>query len=87
MLHLVLRLRGGGGGHPTKTLGFAAGGKIEQVIKKDSYPTDTWHKEAVVVFNVQLLNVACFKEITGFEAPPTPSTLPHTQLPDYHSSR
>ena len=70
-LHLILRLRGGGPG-PVHTLGFGAGGQIEQVIAADPYPPSTWHKEAVVVFNVQLLNAQSFQDVTGFKPPRSP---------------
>ena len=53
-------------------MGIAAGGSIQQTICKDNYPINKWHKEAVIVFNVQILNSDIFETITGHKAPPSP---------------
>lgn len=53
-------------------MAVAAGGKIEQVINQDNSGSDIWRKHTTVVFNVQLLNAACFQAVTGLSPPPTP---------------
>ncbi|KAF2865627.1 integral membrane protein [Massariosphaeria phaeospora] len=66
LVHLVLRLRGGGTG---PEMAIAAGGKISQVIHEDIFP-DAWIPNSTTVLNVQILNSAAYKAVTG-EAPPT----------------
>ena len=72
-IHLLGRLLGGGS-FSNHELGIAAGGSLQQTIKKDRYPPSTWHKEAVIVFNVQILNAQVFQAITGSKPPPSPIT-------------
>ena len=79
ILHLVLRLRGGGPGLDSgynrrrmAQMGIAAGGKITQVIKKDLTKEDKWHKNISIAFNVQILNSNSFRDITGKAPPSTP---------------
>lgn len=78
-LHMVLRLRGGGDGRDSTKIqrmemGLAAGGKILQSIKKDPHPAEKWNKDVSIVFNVQILNAACFKHVTGRTPPLSPIT-------------
>ena len=70
---MVLRLRGGGGLLPHQ-MAIAAGGSIRQTIRRDPYRSHDWHKNAVIVFNVQILNSDVFECITGHEPPPSPIT-------------
>lgn len=70
---MVLRLRGGGGFLPHQ-MAIAAGGSIRQTIRRDPYRSYDWHKDAVIVFNVQILNSDVFESITGLEPPPSPIT-------------
>lgn len=72
VLHLVLRLRGGGDRYARPTMGVAAGGKIKQVIERDTSKVDDWRKNSTISFNVQLLNATTFEAVTGKQAPPTP---------------
>ncbi|KAF2128768.1 integral membrane protein [Dothidotthia symphoricarpi CBS 119687] len=65
MMHLVFRLQGGGGYEMT----VAAGGKIQQVIKADKNG-EGWLSDRTTVFNVQILNAAVYKAVTG-DAPPS----------------
>lgn len=72
-LHLVPRLRGGGGGHCLpQEMAIAAGGKIKQTVVPDPYSKDIWNRHATVTFNVQILNALCFYSVTGIPAPETP---------------
>ena len=59
---------------PTYQMGVAAGGAIQQTIRSDRNPPYTWHKEAVIVFNVQILNTEVFELITGHQSTPSPIT-------------
>lgn len=70
VLHLVLKLCGGGTGKTEMAL--AAGGKIKQKVHADSYLAEEWDKENRVFFNVQLLTAAAFEAVTGIKAPPSP---------------
>lgn len=74
VLHLVLRLRGGGGGPVNPELGLAAGGLIKQTIVKDTVDPSRWAPEYGTIFNVQILNSEFFKEVTGIAPPSTPVT-------------
>lgn len=71
ILHLVLRLRGGGG-LPEQRMGIAAGGQIRQTVKKDIYPARIWDPSGGNIFNVHTFNSARFQELTGLDPPPTP---------------
>ncbi|KAF2031589.1 hypothetical protein EK21DRAFT_99541 [Setomelanomma holmii] len=66
-LFLILRLRGGGA--PQHEMSVAAGGQIHQVIEKDHLGED-WLVDRTTVFNVQVLNSAVYRAVTG-NAPPT----------------
>ncbi|KAF2826216.1 integral membrane protein [Ophiobolus disseminans] len=66
-LHLILRLRGGYT-PPEHEMTVAAGGKIHQVIHSDDNGQD-WLSDRTTVFNVQILNSAVYKAVTG-SAPP-----------------
>lgn len=70
VLHLVLKLRGGG--HGPIQMALAAGGMIKQRIRPDCHRN--WDKENTIVFNVQILTTAAFEAITGRQAPSTPVT-------------
>ena len=86
---MVLKLRGGGGGPqwPQRNeLGIAAGGLIKQCILKDRYPADIWQPDRTICFNVQILDSAIFRQITGFDPPDTPvsaATYAEHGLPFY----
>lgn len=74
-LHLVSRLRGGGPGKLTNAeLGIAIGGLIKQTIHEDRYSPESWDSDSGTIFNVQVLNSAVFKSITGVDSPETPIT-------------
>ncbi|KAF2195599.1 hypothetical protein K469DRAFT_543570 [Zopfia rhizophila CBS 207.26] len=76
VIHLVLRLRGGGtsniqppvSGQPE--MGIAAGGVIKQSIVRD--PGRLWRKSETKTFNIQILNSIHFRHVTGKEPPKTP---------------
>ncbi|KAF2443479.1 ubiquitin-domain-containing protein [Karstenula rhodostoma CBS 690.94] len=72
-IHLVMRLRGGGfGPHPPpQEMNIAAGGKIKQVIHKDTYENE-WLSDQSTVFNVQILNSAAYQAVTGNPPPSKP---------------
>jgi hypothetical protein len=82
VLHLVLRLRGGGGGpeglmemdkEEQLEMAIAAGGSIKQVILRDQYYDGTWKAKKMVMFNLQLFNASTFASL-GIQVPPTPIT-------------
>ena len=74
IIHLVLRLRGGGGGPSPKdvALGVAPGGLIKQCILEDTNPVTIWERDRTVSFNVQILNSDMFQQVTGKPPPSTP---------------
>lgn len=53
-------------------MAIAGGGNIKQAIVKDIYDPDNWDVENCILFNVNLLPAANFKQLTGLEPPPTP---------------
>ncbi|KAF1988656.1 hypothetical protein K402DRAFT_452856 [Aulographum hederae CBS 113979] len=63
-IHLILRLRGGGPGPTPK----------EQAAYEMGVAADKWNLQRAVIFNVQVLNSAIFKAVTGADPPPTPVT-------------
>jgi hypothetical protein len=74
-LHIVYRLRGGGGGGPTQAeMGVGAGGIIKQYICKDDNDPNIWESDSGTIFNIQILNSAVFKSVTGEDPPETPIT-------------
>jgi hypothetical protein len=75
-LHIVYRLRGGGGGDgPNQAeMGIGAGGIIRQYICKDDNDPNIWDSDSGTIFNVQVLNSADFKSVTGEDPPETPIT-------------
>lgn len=52
-------------------MSVAAGGKIKQVIAPDRYPKG-WEGSKTIVFNVQILNSAIYRAITGVIPPTKP---------------
>jgi hypothetical protein len=72
VIHLVLRLRGGGPVQPE--MGIAAGGLIKQTIVNDNNNPTIWDTGNGTIFNVQILNSAAFEAITGKAPPKTPVT-------------
>ncbi|KAF4417503.1 integral membrane [Fusarium acutatum] len=80
LLHLVLKLRGGG---PSPSLPpkpetekaemtLAAGGAIRQSIV--AIPGRQFRKTITIAFNLQILNSASFSAVTGLAPPPTPAS-------------
>ncbi|XTI83544.1 hypothetical protein V2W45_113993 [Cenococcum geophilum] len=72
VMHLVLRLRGGGGTNPVYTydqiqpeMGIAAGGLIKQAIVRDT--GRKWLATQTKTFNMQVLNTLHFRHVTGFQ--------------------
>ena len=81
MLHLILRLRGGGYGKilmentrsgPMQEMTVAAGGSIDQVILRDTFAPGFWDIESVSMFNLQLFDARLFEHALGIKAPGTP---------------
>lgn len=73
VVHLVLRLRGGGPAlHPA--MGLAAGGLIKQTILPDHSDPTLWDSDNGIIFNVQILNSTHFQAVTGKAPPSTPIT-------------
>lgn len=73
VVHLILRLRGGGPS-PYPAMGLAAGGLIKQTILVDRNDPSVWDLDNSVIFNVQILNSTSFQAVTGKEPPSTPVT-------------
>jgi ubiquitin len=71
-INMVLRLRGGGGGPPEIEMGIGVGGLIKQTIHKDYNDAEKWDSDNGTIFNVQVLNSAVFKSVTGEDPPETP---------------
>lgn len=73
-LHMVLRLRGGGGGDRPRDIpegmemGIAAGGMIEQTIVEDD-GENKFDATQTKVFNMQVLNSLHYQHVTGEEPP------------------
>merc|ERR550514_1804649 len=67
-LHLVLRLRGGGG---DPEMSMAAGGKMKQKIYPDRFP-QLWDMSRACRVFVRLVNSAYWPVLTDQPAPPTP---------------
>jgi len=87
-IYLVLNIRGGGTQevHEKMELGVAAGGYIKQSILPDTNPASIWERDQTIYFNVQILNSAAFRNITGLEPPKTPisaATYASQGLPFY----
>ena len=55
-------------------MGIAAGGLIKQAIDADEYAPNSWEPECSTIFNVQMLNSACFSKVVGTAPPATPIT-------------
>ncbi|KAI1269841.1 hypothetical protein F5Y18DRAFT_437664 [Xylariaceae sp. FL1019] len=94
VMHLVLRLRGGG--DPSKratAMGIAAGGKIKQTVARDFFTTRTWVPSATLTIPVHILNTTSFANVTGQRPPPCPITasvyaakgLPFFDMPEESS--
>ena len=77
MLHLILRVRGGGPAEPTvepagAEMGIAPGGLIEQCVLKDIYPASSWDSARTIQLHVQILNTDLFRAVTGKAPPKSP---------------
>eukprot|EP00467_Chlorarachnion_reptans_P004960 CAMPEP_0114499334 /NCGR_PEP_ID=MMETSP0109-20121206/7364_1 /TAXON_ID=29199 /ORGANISM="Chlorarachnion reptans, Strain CCCM449" /LENGTH=495 /DNA_ID=CAMNT_0001676899 /DNA_START=277 /DNA_END=1761 /DNA_ORIENTATION=+ len=83
-LHLVLKLRGGGGGTSPHMMGLAAGGKIKQEIyrdKRDPREYDTKRKARIFV---HMVNAPMYTALTNEKMPPpvvTASAYADAKLP------
>lgn len=55
-------------------MGLGAGGKMKQDIYPDSYGIDTWDKESTGRVFVHIANSMAWRDITGEEPPPTPTS-------------
>ncbi|OJD15822.1 hypothetical protein AJ78_03965 [Emergomyces pasteurianus Ep9510] len=97
VIHLILRLRGGGQASPgipdVAGMGIAAGGKIKQSIHQDRHDPGSWDRSSMTTFNVQTLNAAVFEKMIGISPPPCPIDattylqygLPFFELPEHKS--
>ncbi|KAI0513293.1 hypothetical protein F5B22DRAFT_247913 [Xylaria bambusicola] len=84
VIHLVLRLRGGGWYGP---MGVAAGGKIKQVIQKDEMDPQIWVPASTIAISVHILTTTMFRDITGQKPPECPiseSAYADAGLPFFH---
>ncbi|KDR73657.1 hypothetical protein GALMADRAFT_251438 [Galerina marginata CBS 339.88] len=71
-IHLVLRLRGGGGADVTMLRGLGAGGRISQKINKDPFPVNAYDLRKTSRLHVSIINATHFAALTGLPTPPTP---------------
>lgn len=77
-VHLTSALKGGATKERHSVLdnqyemNLAAGGAIQQHIQEDQHDASDWQKDRTTVFNVQILNSALFRTVTGLEPPPCP---------------
>ncbi|KAF8552463.1 hypothetical protein OG21DRAFT_1486212 [Imleria badia] len=91
-LHLIYRLRGGGGSCPDIEAGFAAGGRVSQKISRNHLPITAYDHDGVQRLHVSVINAAYFSEVTGLPNPSSPVTartylerrLPWLALYDKH---
>ena len=93
VIHLVLRLRGGGDEDAIDIeSGFGAGGKISRKINRDPLPVTAYDHSKVQKFHISVINAAYFTTIAGLPNPPTPIStrtylqhgLPWFELYDEH---
>ncbi|GJE93528.1 ubiquitin-domain-containing protein [Phanerochaete sordida] len=75
VLHLVLRLRGGGDAFMGRGAGFAAGGKISQKIIRDRLPAAAYNFDAGSRLHITVLSPAVLAQLTGEPALPTPISV------------
>lgn len=50
---------------------------IKQSIIRDTHSANSWDRDSMTLFNVNLLNPACFEIVTGFPAPRSPVSAAH----------
>ena len=50
-------------------MAVSVGGTIRQKIFSDPYPQDSWDDKGAIIFTVQILNSARFRELTGIMPP------------------
>ena len=55
-------------------MGIAPDGLIKQTILRDTHDPTIWEPDCGTMINVQILNSARFREITGMDSPSTPVT-------------
>ena len=56
-------------------MAIGAGGLIKQNINRDPYPKSAWDPARTAVINVQMLNAAVFKSLTGLNPPVPPPEI------------
>jgi hypothetical protein len=57
------------------SMGFGRGGEIAQKIYPDPYGLQVWEEKPKAALKVYMVLADDFKQITGFDAPPTPVTM------------
>ncbi|KAF9523328.1 hypothetical protein CPB83DRAFT_863076 [Crepidotus variabilis] len=73
VIHLKLRLRGGGDSETANMMaGFAAGGKISQKINRDRLPVTAYDQSRAQTLHVAVINALYFSKLTGLPSPPSP---------------
>lgn len=76
-LHLVLRLRGGGGSEIDMKMGISKGGLIKQSIYKDHTNIDLYDRENICKFKVNIVNATQYHGLFGGTIPQTPISVAH----------
>jgi hypothetical protein len=57
---------------PDAEMGLGAGGQMRQRIYPDPHGLDTWNEQPTASVAVHILNSELFRQVTGFDPPPTP---------------
>ena len=55
-----------------QTMGLGAGGVMKQKVYPDPYGVDIWDQDNYGTVVVHIVNSRQFRELTGFDPPPTP---------------
>lgn len=58
-----------------QSMGLGRGGEIEQKIYPDPHGFDVWKEKPMAVDIIYLVSSEDFKQVTGYDAPPTPVTF------------
>ena len=57
---------------PGAEMGLAAGGQMRQRIYPDPHGFDVWDQHPTAALSVHILNSELFRQVTGFDPPPSP---------------
>jgi hypothetical protein len=57
---------------PGGEMGLGAGGQMRQRIYPDPHGLDAWNEHPTASVSVHILNSELFRQVTGFDPPPSP---------------